>query len=154
MEGQSGDNFVNNEKNTMDNKLLRKKIRIVWTVILLATLIIFLATGCRTIRYVPVEHHTIEYKDRHVIDSIYNRDTVQIYTRGDTVYNNVIKWRERFRVDTLTYFKTDSVPVIVEVDKYINQLTKWQRWRLNALNVIVAGLLVWLFFVFRSKFRL
>lgn len=137
----------------MDNKLLREKIRIVWAVILIAVLVAFLLTGCRTIRYVPVERHTIEYKDRYVIDSIYNRDTVQIFTRGDTVYNNVIKWRERYRVDTLTYFKTDSVPVIVEVDKYINQLTKWQRWRLNALNVIVAGLLVWLLFVFRSKLR-
>ncbi|MDD4700564.1 MAG: hypothetical protein PHV07_10015 [Oscillospiraceae bacterium] len=125
----------------------------VWFVILLIGLIAFFATGCRSIEYVPVEYKTIEYKDRYVIDSIYNRDTVQIFTRGDTVYNNVIKWRERFKVDTLTYFKTDSVPVIVEVDKYINQLTKWQRWRLNAFNVLVAGMLVWLLFFFRSKFR-
>ena len=130
------------------------KRKYIWFIILLGMLIIFLATGCKSIEYVPVEYHTIEYKDRYVIDSIYNRDTVQIFTRGDTVFNNVIKWRERFRVDTLTYFKTDSVPVIVEVDKYINQLTKWQRWRLNALNVIVVGLLVWLFFVFRNKLRL
>jgi hypothetical protein len=129
------------------------KRKYIWFIILLGMLIIFLATGCKSIEYVPVEHHTIEYKDRHVIDSIYNRDTVQIFTRGDTVYNNVIKWRERFKVDTMTYFKTDSVPVIVEVDKYINQLTKWQKWRLNAFNVIVAGLLVWLFFVFRNKLR-
>ncbi len=133
---------------------MKDKKQIVWFIVLLATLIIFLATGCKSVEYVPVERHTVEYKDRYVIDSIYNRDTVQIFTRGDTVYNNVIKWRERFRVDTVTHFKTDSVPVIVEVDKYINQLTKWQRWRLNALNVIVVGLLVWLFFVFRSKFRL
>ena len=125
---------------------------ILWCIILLTVLILFFATGCRTIRYVPVEHHTIEYKDRHVIDSIYNRDTVQIFTRGDTVYNNVIRWRERFRVDTLTYFKTDSVPVIVEVEKYTNKLTKWQRWRLNAFNVVVVALLVWLFFFFRKLF--
>ena len=127
---------------------------ILWMLLLLTGLILFFATGCKGIEYVPVEYKTIEYKDRYVIDSIYNRDTVQVFTRGDTVYNNVIKWRERFKVDTLTYFKTDSVPVIVEVDKYINQLTKWQRWRLNAFNVIVAGLLVWLLFVFRNKFRL
>lgn len=133
---------------------MKNKKHIVWFIILLVMLIIFLATGCKSIEYVPVEYHTIEYKDRHVIDSIYNRDTVQIFTRGDTVYNNVIKWRERFKVDTLTYLKTDSVPYIVEVEKYINQLTKWQRWRLNAFNVIVAGLLVWLFFVFRNKLRL
>ncbi|MDD4700521.1 MAG: hypothetical protein PHV07_09790 [Oscillospiraceae bacterium] len=125
----------------------------IWAVILTLGLILFFATGCKSVQFVPVEYRTIEYKDRYVIDSIYNRDTVQIYIRGDTVFNNVVKWRERFKVDTLTYFKTDSVPVIVEVDKYINQLTKWQKWRLNALNVIVAGLLVWLFFLFRSKLR-
>ena len=124
----------------------------IWAVILTLGLILFFATGCKSVQFVPVEYRTIEYKDRYVIDSIYNRDTVQIYVRGDTVYNNVIKWRERFKVDTLTYFKTDSVPVIVEVDKYVNQLTKWQRWRLNALNVIVAGLLVWLFFFLRKLF--
>ena len=136
---------------------MNKKERIRQWLIFLAlssALVLFFATGCTTTKYVPVEYRTIEYKDRYVIDSIYNRDTVQVFTRGDTVYNNVIKWRERFKVDTLTYFKTDSVPVIVEVDKYINQLTKWQRWRLNAFNVIVAGLLVWLFFVFRNKLRL
>lgn len=132
---------------------MKDKKQIIWFIILLGALIIFLATGCKSIEYVPVEYHTVEYKDRYVIDSIYNRDTVQIFTRGDTVFNNVIKWREKFKVDTLTYFKTDSVPVIVEVDKYINQLTKWQRWRLNALNVIVGGLLVWLFFLFRNKLR-
>lgn len=50
--------------------------------------------------------------------------------------------------------KTDSIPYPVEVVREVNVLTKWQKWRLNALNVIVAGLLVWLFFVFRRKFRL
>lgn len=133
-------------------KITKEEKQIIWCVILSAGLILFFATGCKSIEYVPVEYRTIEYKDRYIIDSIYNRDTVQIYTKGDTVYNNVIKWRERFKVDTLIYFKTDSVPVIVEVDKYINQLTKWQRWRLNAFNVLFGALLVWLFFFFRKLF--
>ena len=120
----------------MDNKLLRK-IRLVWTVILLAILVVFLLTGCKTKTVlVPVEKVKIEYKERLRVDSVYNRDTLHLFARGDTVYLQSIKWRERFRVDTVTHFKTDSVPYVVEVDKYINQLTKWQRWRLNALNVI------------------
>ncbi len=138
----------------MDNKLLRKKIRIVWTVILLAILVVFLLTGCKTKTIlVPVDRVKIEYRDRLRVDSVYNRDTIHLFTKNDTVYLQSIKWRERFRVDTVTHFKTDSVPVIVEVEKYTNQLTKWQKWRLNAFNVIVVGLLVWLFFVFRRKLR-
>ncbi len=121
--------------------------------ILLLLAVLGMFAGCKTKTVlVPVDRVKIEYRDRLRIDSVYNRDTIHLYTKNDTVYLHSIKWRERFRVDTMTYFKTDSIPYVVEVDKYINQLTKWQRWRLNALNVIVAGLMVWLFFFFRKVF--
>ena len=130
----------------MDNKLLRKKIRLVWTIILLATLIIFLATGCKTKTVlVPVDRVKIEYRDRLRIDSVYNRDTLHLFTRGDTVYLQSIKWRERFRTDTLRIVKTDSIPYPVEVVREVNVLTKWQRWRLNALNVLALIIVVYLF---------
>jgi hypothetical protein len=121
----------------MDNQLLRKKIRLVWTVILLAVLIVFLLTGCKTETVlVPVDRVKIEYKDRLRIDSVYNRDTVNIYERGDTVYLQTIKWRERFKFDTVSVVKVDSIPYPVEVVREVNVLTKWQRLRLNALNII------------------
>jgi len=122
----------------MDNQLLRKKIRLVWAVILLAILIVFLLTGCKTETVlVPVEKVKIEYKDRLRVDSVYNRDTVNIYERGDTVYLQTIKWRERFKFDTVSVVKVDSIPYPVEVVREVNVLTKWQRLRLNALNIIV-----------------
>lgn len=129
----------------MDNKLLREKIRFVWTVILLAILIVFLLTGCRTKTIlVPVDKVKIEYKERLRVDSIYNRDTVKIYGRNDTIFKDVIKWRERFRTDTLRIVKTDSIPYPVEVVREVNVLTRWQRWRLNALNVLVLIIVVYL----------
>ena len=121
----------------MDNKLLRKKIRLVWTVILLVIPIVFLLTGCKAKTVlVPVEKVKIEYRDRLRIDSVYNRDTVNIYEHGDTVYLQTIKWRERFKFDTVIVVRTDSIPYPVEVVTEVNKLTKWQRWRLNVLNVI------------------
>lgn len=129
----------------MGNKLLRKKIRIVWTIILLAILVIFLLTGCKTETVlVPVDRVKIEYKDRLRVDSVYNRDTLHLFTRGDTVYLQSIKWRERIRTDTLRIVKTDSIPYPVEVVREVNKLTKWQRWRLNALNVLVLIIVVYL----------
>lgn len=123
----------------MDNKLLRKKIRLVWTVILLAVLSLF--AGCKTKTVlVPVDRVKIEYKERLRVDSVYNRDTLHLFTRGDTVYLQSIKWRERFRTDTLRIVKTDSIPYPVEVVREVNVLTKWQRWRLNALNIIALGI--------------
>lgn len=133
------------EKNTMDNKLLRKKIRLVWTIILLAILIVFLLTGCKTKTVlVPVEKVKIEYKERLRVDSVYNRDTIQIYKKNDTIYYEKIRWRERFRTDTLRIVKTDSIPYPVEVVREVNVLTKWQRWRLNALNVLALIIVVYI----------
>lgn len=121
----------------MGNQLLREKIRLVWTVILVAILIVFLLTGCKTETVlVPVEKVKIEHRDRLRIDSVYNRDTVNIYERGDTVYLHTIKWRERFKIDTVSVVKVDSIPYPVEVVREVNVLTKWQRLRLNALNII------------------
>lgn len=121
----------------MDNKLLREKIRLVWTIILLAILIVFLMTGCKAETVlVPVDRVKVEYKDRLRVDSVYNRDTVNIYERGDTVYLQTIKWRERFKFDTVSVVRVDSIPYPVEVVREVNVLTKWQRLRLNALNII------------------
>lgn len=102
---------------------------------LLAILLAF--AGCKTkTLLVPVDRVKIEYRDRLRIDSVYNRDTVNIYERGDTVYLHTIKWRERFKFDTVSVVRVDSIPYPVEVVREVNKLTKWQRWRLNALNII------------------
>ena len=114
-----------------------QKIRLVWTIILLAILVVFLLTGCKTKTVlVPVKETKIEYRDRLRVDSIYNRDTVQIYGRNDTVFKDVIRWRERFRIDTVSVIRIDSIPYTVEVIQEVNRLTKWQRWRLTILNII------------------
>ena len=103
--------------------------------LLLAILSLF--AGCKTKTVlVPVDRVKIEYRDRLRIDSVYNRDTFNIYERGDTIYLQDIKWRERFKFDTVSVVRVDSIPYPVEVVTEVNKLTKWQRWRLNALNII------------------
>jgi hypothetical protein len=109
----------------------------IWCIILTLGLIIFFATGCKTRTIlVPVKETKIEYRDRLRVDSIYNRDTVEVYGVNDTIFKNIIKWRERFRIDTVSVVLIDSIPYPVEVVTEVNKLTKWQRWRLNALNII------------------
>lgn len=140
----------------MANKIRDQKIRLIWTIILLAILVVFLLTGCKTKTVlVPVKETKIEYRDRLRIDSIYNRDTVQIYGRNDTVFKDVIKWRERFRVDTVSVVKIDSIPYQVEVVQEVYKLTKWQRWRLTILNIIGGLIIVYIAFrVGKAKFLL
>ena len=116
--------------------LKTKTKELIWCIILILGLILFFAIGCRSVKPVIVERVKIEYKDRLRVDSIYNRDTVQIYGRNDTIFKDVIKWRERFRVDTVSVVRVDSIPYPVEVIQEVNRLTKWQRWRLTILNII------------------
>ena len=133
-----------------------QKIRLVWTIILLAILVVFLLTGCKTKTVlVPVKETKIEYRDRLRVDSIYNRDTVQIYGRNDTIFKDVIKWRERFRLDTVSVVRVDSIPYPVEVIQEVNKLTKWQRWRLTLLNIIGGLTIVYIAFrIGRAKLLL
>ena len=101
-------------------------------------LIIFiLLTGCKTKTILqPVDRIKIEYKDRLRIDSVYNRDTLFVSKLNDTVIINSIKWREKFIRDTLSITKIDSIPYPVEVIKEVNRLTKWQKLRLQLLNIL------------------
>ena len=114
------------------------------TLLLLAILSLF--AGCKTKTVlVPVEKVKIEYKDRLRVDSVYNRDTIQIYKKNDTIYYEKIRWRERFKIDTVSVVKVDSIPYKVEVVKEVNRLTKWQKLRLNTLNILVLIIAAYLF---------
>ena len=123
-----------------------KTKRKIWAVILTLGLILFFATGCKSVQPAIIEKTKIEYKDRLRVDSIYNRDTVQIYGRNDTIFKDIIKWRERFRIDTVSVVKIDSIPYPVEVIREVNKLTKWQRWRLTILNIIGGLTIVYIAF--------
>jgi hypothetical protein len=130
----------------MKTKTKTKTKQIVWAIILTLGLILFFATGCKSVQPVIIEKTKIEYRDRLRVDSIYNRDTVQIYGRNDTIFKDVIKWRERFRVDTVSVVRIDSIPYPVDVIKEVNRLTKWQRWRLTTLNIIGGLIIVYVAF--------
>ena len=111
--------------------------------IILIILLLLVVTGCKTKEIlVPVEKTVVEYKDRLHVDSVYNRDTLYLFTKNDTVYLQSIKWRERFKVDTVRYEKVDSIPYFIEVTKEVNVLTKWQKIRLQLLNVIVLAAII------------
>ena len=130
---------------------MKNKKQIIWCIILTLGLILFFTTGCKTKTVlVPVEKTKIEYRDRLIVDSIYNRDTVSIYQKNDTIYYEKIKWRERFKIDTVSVLRVDSIPYPVEVIKEVNRLTKWQQARLKAFNLIVLVVAVFLIIKLRK----
>ena len=107
--------------------------------LLILTIVLFTLTlsGCKTRTIIQeVERIKIEYKDRLRVDSIYNSDTTLIYSKSDTVHFETIKWRNKYQFIRDSVLLVDSIPYPVEVVEYVNILTKWQKWRLQILNIL------------------
>ena len=103
--------------------------RLIYIIILLILAICFVS--CRT-QYIPVESVRTEYKTRDSIrfDSIYQRDSVYMLVKGDTIYQYKYKYLYRYlttnRTDTI--LKHDSIPIPYPVEK---QLSRWQTIKME-----------------------
>ena len=101
------------------------------------TTALFFLTSCRA-RTVYVDKVKTEYRDVVRIDSVYNRDTVAMYIAGDTVFKEVTKWRERWRLRVDSFTRVDSVPYAVEVVREVNRLTPWQHRQIVGFWIAVG----------------
>lgn len=120
-------------------------------ILLLAALLL---SACSTIRYVPVETVRSDTLIRIVarLDSIYVRDSIYVFQKGDTVTKYVEKWRYKYKTltDTLYISKRDTVTVTVtEVRekpiKWYNQGFIW----LGRLCLI--ALILWAIFLYLKR---
>ena len=100
--------------------------------LVLIMLAILMISACKTttkIVEVPVEVVKKEYIHDTKIDSVYIRDSVDRWQKGDTLY--ITKWHTKFKyinkVDTI--IKTDSIPKILSVVKEVevNHIYWWQK---------------------------
>ena len=118
--------------------------RLIYIIILLILAICFVS--CRT-QYIPVESVRTEYKTRDSIrfDSIYQRDSVYMLVKDDTIYQYRYKYLYRYlttnRTDTI--FKNDSIRVPYPVEK---QLNRWQSLKMElggwAFGIVIAFILI------------
>lgn len=101
---------------------------------LLIVIILFLCVSCASTKYVEVPIETIktEYVNKvdYKTDSIFIRDSIDRYIKGDTVfiekYKTTYKYKDRVLTDTIV--KTDSiqVPVYIEKTKEVNKIKGYQ----------------------------
>ena len=118
--------------------------------LVLIVIAILLFSACRTITKtievpveIPVEVVKKEYIHDTKIDSIYIRDSIDRWQKGDTLY--ITKWHTKFKyinkVDTIV--KTDSIPKIVPVVKKVevNHIYWWQK-SLMYIGVLVVIILL------------
>lgn len=93
--------------------------------------------ACRSPRYVPVPVTRTEVRHTVSRDSVFLRDSVSVFQRGDTVFRDRwhIRWRDRWLTDTLAV--RDTVPVVVPVERERTALTWF--WPLAGVCVLVLG---------------
>lgn len=118
-------------------------------------LTILMLSACRTttrIVEVPVEVIKKEYIYDTKIDSVYIRDSVDRWQKGDTLY--ITKWHTKFKyinkVDTL--IKTDSIPKIVLVEKEVevNHIYWWQKTLMWVGGILLIYIIISLIHKFKK----
>ena len=117
--------------------------------------------SCRSVRYVEVPRVSrdtlrvvqVETLRDSVRDSIFLRE----FVRGDTVYRvkyvERLRWRDRWRVDTVQAVRVDSVGIPYPVERKISRWGKvrymWRGATVGLVLAVVAVAVVWL----RRRYR-
>lgn len=123
---------------------------------LLFVLVLLFFVSCTKTLYVPVENTKIEYQDKIVEskDSIYLKDSVIIFIKGDTVFKDRYKTKLVYKekIDTFTYIKVDTIskPVIIEKEKKIGFVQQTINYISYFALIILIGILI--FYFIKSKF--
>ncbi len=141
----------------MQNKDFIRRSGLVF--VIASILFVLMLQGCRT-KYVSVpEYHNV-YVTKHDTltkhDSVYQKEFVDRYVKGDTVFLTKTKVDYRYKNIYKTLYrdsiKTDSVRVPYPVEK---KLSRWQGlkmevggWAIGVLSVVVLGaigyIIIWL----------
>lgn len=127
-------------------------------------LCVLMLGGCTTTKvvYVPTETASVRtdsaYRSVYIDRLIIERDTVNTYTKGDTVFREVTKWRVRevAKTDTVFRSKTDSVyvekPYPVEVVKEVERKLKWWQTALIWIGVVsLIGICIAVWWMVRKR---
>ena len=104
---------------------------------------IVLLSGCRNVKYVPVETVRVDttYINKVQKDSIYQRDSIYVMEKGDTitVYRDRYLYRDKMVRDTVYINRTDSVQVPYPVER---PLSRWQQVKLDVGGLAIGGIAV------------
>lgn len=121
---------------------------------LLAVIVIFilLMCSCSTTKLVevPVEKIRTEYIHDTKIDSVFVKDSVDRWLKGDTlyIYKEHTKYKYLDRVDTVV--RVDSIPKIVKIETVkeveVNHIKWYQKilmWIGGIMSLILTGCIIY-----------
>lgn len=146
----------------MQNKDFIRRSGLVF--VIASILFVLMLQGCKT-KYVSVpEYHNV-YVTKHDTltkhDSVYQKEFVDRFVKGDTVFLTKTKVDYRYKNIYKTLYrdsiKTDSVRVPYPVEK---KLSRWQSlkmevggWAIGVLSVVVLGTIGYIIMLLVRKYR-
>ena len=146
----------------MQNKDFIRRSKLVF--VIASILFVLMLQGCKT-KYVSVpEYHNV-YVTKHDTltkhDSVYQKEFVDRFVKGDTVFLTKTKVDYRYKNIYKTLYrdsiKTDSVRVPYPVEK---KLSRWQGlkmevggWAIGVLSVVVLGAIGYIIMWLVRKYR-
>lgn len=131
------------------------KIQIICIVFLLIVLWLFTSCKSKTV-FVPVESVKTEYKDKYLRDSIYLKELVRIYQKGDTVFKDstVYKYKDRMKTDSIFIRDTIRIPLPVPIKGdtvYTNKLNWYQEASVWFTSLVLVALALYIGIKYRGK---
>lgn len=123
---------------------------------ILLMFLFLLCISCGTTKYieVPVEVEKIktEYKEIIKYDSVYIKDSVDRYTKGDTVfiYKEKTKFEYKYKYDTVVIRDSIQHPQYITNEVEVNKLKNWQI----VLMCLGIGFICFLIFKILRLFKL
>lgn len=112
-------------------------------------------SSCRSPQYVPVESvkHDSIYISKIQHDSIYQRDSIYVDRKGDTVliYKDRYLYKYKNLIDTMYINRIDSIQVPFPVER---ELSWWQSVKVQVGEIaigIIIGLIIIIAWLLRRK---
>ena len=123
--------------------------------LLFLTIVISCKTTTKVVE-IPVETIKTEYIEQIKYDSIYNKDSIYIMQKGDTIYNNKVQYLYKYKYLRDTINITDTIPTIVTVKdtQYTNKLYTWQKLLITVGIGFVLYWIVRLVIYIKTKFNI
>lgn len=137
-------------------KIIKTQLKVL-LVFLVGFLLFLLFTSCKSkIQYVPVESVRTEYKDKYLRDSIYLKELVRIYQRGDTVFKDsvVYKYKDKIKNDSIFIRDTIRIPLPVPIKGdtiYTNKLNWYQEACVWFTSLVLVALALYMGIKYRGK---
>ena len=132
-----------------------ERIYIFICLIILFIGLVGLFSGCKSkTLYVPVESVKTEYRDKLIRDSIFQKELVRIYQKGDTIFKDsiVYEYKNKFVKDTVNLTDTIRVPYPVKGDTIeVNKLNWYQEACIWFTSLILVALALYLGIKHRGK---